>query len=137
MSKPSQWKAKGREFQQKIRNLFCNVGGLVPEVDVASRQMGGTGEDVVFLTEKAKALFGEFYVECKAEKSGFNPHKFMESHPVNDSDRRLLLFHKRDRGPTLVTMSGDTFTHLLESKVWVDSNVGPEAVITLGDNPPA
>lgn len=117
MSKPAQWKAKGREFQQKIRNFFCTLGNLEVEVDVASRQMGGIGEDVVFLTEKAKALFGGFYIECKAERKGFNPHKFVENHPLAKGPRHLLLFHKRDRGKALVTMDLRTFLYLLKSNV--------------------
>lgn len=120
-------KAKGRAFQQKIRDLFIcyadngkvTIGGDRDTDDIVSQFMGQSGEDVIF-RGAAKELF-PFYVECKAHKGGFNPHGFFEElqEKADKAGTSPLLFHKKDRGKPLVTMSVDTFETFLF--LWVES----------------
>jgi len=65
--KPSSAKAKGRVFQQKIRDLILeNFEELEPD-DVRSTGMGQPGEDLLFSPATRKIL--PFSIECKAQET--------------------------------------------------------------------
>lgn len=125
-------KAKGRSFQQKIRDMFLEIGHEIAvvrtnlsseEIDegIESRQMGGAGEDIRFLTPTARKMF-PFYIECKAHRTGFNPHKMMEQ-LLELAPLTPLLFHKCDRGRSLVTLEADVLLGLI--KLYYDGKDRP------------
>jgi hypothetical protein len=116
-------KAKGRLFQKAVRDLFIRVGGSDPtgrlaSEDIESRPMSQAGSDVIFRGERAQSLF-PLYVECKQAKRGFNPHVFFSelAKKAKRNKQDPLLFHRRDRHESLVTMDERLFECLLE--VWV------------------
>lgn len=120
--KVSSAKGKGRAWQQKVRDLFLSITDLKGEPFlkpdwIESRQMGGAGEDVRFLTPEGRLLF-PFYVEAKAHRTGFNPHKMMEElqeREAKGKGRWPVIFHKRDRGDGLVTMEMELFQQWLQA----------------------
>lgn len=108
-------KAKGREFQNKIRDLYRKVGlkyGLV-DGDIEGRQMGGTGVDIIF-SPRALNLFPHL-IECKKHRKVSVPTLFVEHFDKYKDDKKLkLLFHENDRAPALVTMRAEDFLEMFE-----------------------
>ncbi len=62
--KPSSAKAKGRQFQQAIRDLILSVFTQLEPDDVRSQPMGAPGEDIM-LSPAARRLLKGIQVECK------------------------------------------------------------------------
>lgn len=117
--KTSSCKAKGRGFQDKIRDMYREIGkeyGLV-DGDIVGRQMGGAGEDIVF-SPKALTIFPHA-IECKKHKSVGVPKHFAKHYTKYKSHYTTkLLFHENDRSEALVTLRAQDFidivSHLLE-----------------------
>lgn len=112
--KTSSCKAKGREFQNKIRDLYRELGkqhGLV-DGDIEGRQMGGAGVDIVF-SPKALELFTHA-IECKKHKSVGVPKHF-QKHYIKYKDKYplALLYHENDRSEALVTLRAKDFMLIL------------------------
>jgi hypothetical protein len=62
--KPASAKAKGRKFQQQVRDAILEAFPQLEKDDVRSTSMGAGGTDIQ-LSPAAKRLFG-FSVECKS-----------------------------------------------------------------------
>lgn len=65
--KPSSAKAKGRKFQQEVRDAILHQFPSLEQDDVRSTSMGAGGEDIQ-LSPAARRLF-PFAVECKHRAS--------------------------------------------------------------------
>lgn len=124
--KTSSAKDKGRIFQQTIRDVYIRLAQIacleLPESyireSIESRQMGGAGEDVRFMVKELREAF-PYYVECKQQKTGFNPHLFFAKLAETAKKKSLvpILFHRRDRHETLVTMELKHYEKLME-ELW-------------------
>lgn len=112
--KTSSCKAKGRGFQQKIRDMYRDLGrelGLA-EGDIESRGMGQQGTDIIF-SPYASYIF-DHDIECKKHKA-VSVSKLFEEHyeKYKDNDHLKLLFHENNRSEALVTMRAADFLALL------------------------
>lgn len=116
--KTSSAKAKGRGLQQKIRDMYREMGkraNLVDD-DIESRGMGQNGVDLI-LSPAARRVFNHD-IECKKHARCSVGPQFKE-HFKKYKDRATLklLFHEDNRSEALVTMRATDFfvmmTHLL------------------------
>lgn len=116
-------KAKGREFQNKIRDMYRTVAGsrLQPG-DIEGRQMGGTGVDIVF-SPAAQEVF-KHLVECKKHRRVVVPTLFAAHYEKYKDDLGLkLLYHENDRSESLVTMRAKDFMQLLEKMISQEAKI--------------
>lgn len=106
-------KAKGRKFQQKVRDKILDTYDLLPE-DVRSTSMGAGGEDIQ-LSPYARGLFN-YSVECKKHKSFavYTPYKQAKENCPKGSEP--ILFIEADREKPLAVVDMDHYFSLLESK---------------------
>lgn len=107
-------KAKGRNLQNKVRDLVLENYKELEEDDVRSAPMGVNGADIQ-LSPKAKKLF-PYSVECKNSER-LNVYKAWEQTVSNvDKDTQPLLVIKKNRKQPLVIMDLDYFMELVCSK---------------------
>lgn len=82
-------KAKGRRLQDYVRNIFRSVfKSTLEEDDIVSRQMGGSGTDVV-LSPLARKMI-PFDVECKNVEN-FNLNETLKQAKANTKEGRIPL----------------------------------------------
>jgi len=62
--RPASSKAKGRRFQQYIRDLLLKAADTLEEDDIRSTSMGAPGEDIQ-LSPAARKVY-PYAIECKA-----------------------------------------------------------------------
>jgi hypothetical protein len=118
--KTSSCKAKGRKLQQKIRDMYRELGkGLqLEDGDIESRGMGQQGTDIIF-SPKALYVF-DHDIECKKHKAVSVPKLFEEHYKkYKDNNHLKLLFHENDRSEALVTMRASDFLALL-AKLYIE-----------------
>lgn len=112
--KTSSCKAKGRGFQQKIRDMYRELGvkrGLV-DADIESRGMGQQGVDLIF-SPAALAVFLHS-IECKKHRRVSVPTQFKKHFDKYKTAPALkLLYHENDNSESLVTLRAADFMHLL------------------------
>ena len=112
--KPSSAKAKGRRFQQYVRDQIL---ALFPELepdDVRSTGMGQGGEDVQ-LSPAARKLF-PYSVVCKSLKS-IGVYKFMEQAEANCPPKaEPIAIIKADKKKPLAVMDAEHFFKLIGKK---------------------
>jgi hypothetical protein len=107
--KTSSAKAKGRDLQNKVRDLII-ASFPVNEFDVKSTPMGCSGEDI-WLSDAARKLF-PFSVECKNQER-LNLWASWEQAVSNTTAGNTLLVVKRNRQKPLAVVSIDVFFELL------------------------
>lgn len=117
--KPSSAKAKGRLFQQWVRDQLRWMGareGLL-DGDIESRSMGAGGTDVI-LSPAAQRIF-PFAIECKrmAKISIYNWYKQASSHKKPGETIEPVLFIRADREEPLVVMSATYFLGMIDDKL--------------------
>ena len=97
-------KNKGRKLQNHIRDIFRSVfKDKLEEGDVESRQMGGSGTDVV-LSPLAKKLI-PFDVECKNVEK-FNINETIKQAKANSKpDRIPLIVFTKNKDDVYVTLT--------------------------------
>ena len=107
-------KAKGRELQQAIRDLYRVLGakhGLV-DGDIESRGMGQQGVDIIFSPAALKLFNHE--IECKKHRQVRVPALFKEHFKkYKDTPALKLLFHEDNYSEPLVTMRAIDFIQLI------------------------
>ena len=101
-------KAKGRRFQQWVRNTLINLLGVNPE-DVESRSMGAGGEDLI-MARAARRLF-PYSIECKNVES-LNVWKSYKQAEANAGSNEPILFIKRNGQTPLVVVDAVYFVKL-------------------------
>ena len=108
--KPSSAKAKGRKFQQYVRDkILATFPHLEPD-DVRSTSMGAGGEDIL-LSPAARKAFG-FSVECKSlARSAV--YSLFEQAEENAGPHIPLLMLKANRKEPLTILRLDDFMELV------------------------
>jgi len=106
--KTSSAKAKGRKFQQWVRDLLIESLDIHPE-DIESRSMGAGGEDIM-MARAARASF-PLSIECKCQQS-VNIWKSYEQAKENSGDYEPIVFLKRNNTKPLVLVDAEYFVKL-------------------------
>lgn len=107
---PQSSKAKGRKFQQEIRDLVIQTTGSRPD-DVLSRGMGQNGTDI-YLASPVRYLF-PFAVECKNTErlSIWEAIKQTEGNAAKEGLIPMLAF-RRNRHRAYIAIPADDFFKL-------------------------
>ena len=108
--KTSSAKAKGRRFQQWVRNQLIEQLNVHPE-DIESRSMGAGGEDLI-MARSARKKF-TFSIECKNQES-LNVWKAYEQAEFNSGDYEPIVFIKRNNQKPLVVVDAEHFIRLYD-----------------------
>ena len=101
-------KAKGRRFQQWVRDKLVESLGIHPE-DIESRSMGAGGEDLI-MARAARAKF-PYSIECKNQES-VNVWKAFEQANENSGDYQPIVVIKRNKSRPLVLIDAEYFVEL-------------------------
>jgi hypothetical protein len=103
-------KAKGRRFQQQIRQLLIEKLNIHPE-DIESRSMGAGGEDLI-MARDARNKF-PFSIEAKnCEK--LNVWSAYEQATSNCGNYEPILFMKKNHKKPLVVIDAEKFVDIIE-----------------------
>jgi hypothetical protein len=106
--KTSSAKAKGRRFQQWVRDLLIEKLSVHPE-DIESRSMGAGGEDLI-MARAARSKF-PYSIECKNQEK-VNVWKSYEQAEANSGDYEPVLFMKKNNSKPLVVVDAEYFIRL-------------------------
>ena len=106
--KTSSAKAKGRRFQQWVRDQLIEQLDVHPE-DIESRSMGAGGEDLI-LARAAREKF-PYSIECKNQES-INIWKAYEQAQENSKNYEPIVIIKRNNTKPLVLVDADFFMKL-------------------------
>ena len=101
-------KAKGRRFQQWVRDKLIEVLDIHPE-DIESRSMGAGGEDLI-MSRSAREKF-PYSIECKNQES-LNIWKSYEQAQQNSGNYEPIVVIKRNNVKPLVLVDADYFVEL-------------------------
>ena len=101
-------KAKGRRFQQWVRDILIEKLSVHPE-DVESRSMGAGGEDLIMA--RAARLKFPYSIECKNQES-LNVWKSYEQAESNSGKYEPVVFIKRNNQKPLVVVDAEYFVKL-------------------------
>ena len=101
-------KAKGRRFQQWVRDKLIESLGIHPE-DIESRSMGAGGEDLI-MARAAREKF-PYSIECKNQES-INIWKSYEQACENSKDYEPIVVLKRNKTKPLVLVDAEYFAEL-------------------------
>ena len=108
--KPQSAKAKGRKFQQQVRDKLIEQLEIHPE-DIESRSMGAGGEDLI-MARAARQKF-PLSIECKSVER-LNVYEAYEQASSNSGDYEPVLFMKKNRKKPLVVVDADYFISLFK-----------------------
>lgn len=105
--KPASAKAKGRKFQQEVRDTILHAFPSLTKDDVRSTSMGAGGEDIQ-LSSAARKLF-PYSVECK-HRANYAFYKDWDQ-AVNNAPKKSIpiLVAKANHRPPVVIMELDHF----------------------------
>lgn len=109
--KPASAKAKGRSFQQEVRDAILSRFPTLEPDDVKSTSMGAGGEDVQLSPAARKLL--PIQIECKRVKSAkglYNWYAQAKAH----GNREPVVFFREDRGMPLVILSATTYLDIMK-----------------------
>ncbi len=101
-------KAKGRRFQQWVRNKLIEILNIHPE-DIESRSMGAGGEDLI-MARAAREKF-PYSVECKNQEK-VNIWESYKQAVENSKDYEPILIIKRNNHKPLVLIDAEHFLKL-------------------------
>ena len=110
--KPQSAKAKGRVFQQQIRDKLIEQLEIHPE-DIKSTSMGASGEDLT-MARAAREKF-PLSIECKNQET-LSVWKAYEQAEANSGKYEPVLFMKKNRKKPLVVVDADYFISLFKDK---------------------
>ena len=103
--RPQSAKAKGRLFQQWVRDQLIEQRNIHPE-DIESRSMGASGEDLI-MARDARQKF-PFSIECKNQEK-LNVYDAYDQACANSGDHEPILFMKKNRKKPLVVVDAEFF----------------------------
>ena len=103
--KPQSAKAKGRLFQQWVRDILIEERNIHPE-DIESRSMGAGGEDLI-MARDARQKF-PFSIECKNQEK-LNVYEAYAQACANSGDHEPILFMKKNHKKPLVVVDAEYF----------------------------
>ena len=101
-------KAKGRRFQQWVRDQLIEELGVHPE-DIESRSMGAGGEDLI-MARAAREKF-PYSIECKNHEK-VNVWQAYAQAIDNSGDYEPVCFIKRNNQKPLVIVDAEYFVEL-------------------------
>ena len=101
-------KAKGRRFQQWVRDILIEKLDVHPE-DIESRSMGAGGEDLI-MARAARKKF-PYSIECKNQEK-VNIWDAYEQAEENSGDYEPIVVLKRNNTKPLVLIDADYFVRL-------------------------
>ena len=101
-------KAKGRRFQQWVRDKLIEVLDIHPE-DIESRSMGAGGEDLI-MARAAREIF-PYSIECKNQEK-INLWESYKQATENSGKYEPVGFIKRNNHKPLVVVDADYFINL-------------------------
>lgn len=110
--KTSSAKAKGRRFQQWVRDLLIEDLQIHPE-DIESRSMGAGGEDLI-MARAAREKF-PMSIECKNQEK-VNVWKSYDQAKANCNDYEPVLFMKKNNSKPLVVVDAEYFVSLFNEQ---------------------
>ena len=110
--KTSSAKAKGRRFQQWVRDLLIEDLDIHPE-DIESRSMGAGGEDLI-MARAAREKF-PMSIECKNQEK-VNVWKSYDQAKANSGDYEPVLFMKKNNSKPLVVVDAEYFVRLFDGQ---------------------
>jgi len=110
--KTSSAKAKGRRFQQWVRDLLIEDLQIHPE-DIESRSMGAGGEDLI-MARAAREKF-PMSIECKNQEK-VNVWKSYDQAKANCGDYEPVLFMKKNNSKPLVVVDAEYFVRLFNEQ---------------------
>jgi hypothetical protein len=102
---PSSAKAKGRRFQQWVRDMLIEHRSIHPE-DIESRSMGAGGEDLI-MARDARNKF-PFSIECKNQEK-LNIWEAYAQACANSGNHTPILFIKKNNKKPLVVIDAEWF----------------------------
>jgi len=103
--RPQSAKAKGRRFQQWVRDMLIEHRDIHPE-DIESRSMGAGGEDIM-MARDARQKF-PFSIECKNVEK-LNVYDAYDQACANSGDNTPILFMKRNGKKPLAVVDAEWF----------------------------
>ena len=103
-------KAKGRRFQQWVRDKLIDILNIHPE-DIESRSMGAGGEDLI-MARAAREKF-PYSIECKNQEK-LNLWEAYSQSEAKCGDYEPIVFLKRNNQKPLVLVDADYFMRLHE-----------------------
>ena len=106
--KPQSKKAKGRRFQQWVRDKLIEVLNIHPE-DIESRSMGAGGEDLI-MARAAREKF-PYSVECKNQEK-LNLWESYKQATENSKDYEPIVVIKKNNHKKLVIVDAEYFVKL-------------------------
>lgn len=107
-------KAKGRKFQQFIRDVFRNKyvkDNKLSDEDIESRGMGQQGTDIIFSPLAQQIV--PYDIECKNCEQWNVPAWWKQTKDNTKEGRKPLLFIKKNRHDPIVVMSLEDFLELI------------------------
>jgi hypothetical protein len=108
-------KAKGRRFQQYIRDKILALSKDFHAEDVKSAPMGVPGEDIQLSRFVRHSL--PYQIECKSVSEKRHPlEDYMEQARSHGSHTPIVMI-KRDRKKPLVVMEADHFFELMKERI--------------------
>lgn len=109
---PQSCKAKGRVFQQWVKNFLLKTFPSLEEDDIKSTSMGAGGEDIQLSPAARKLL--PYQIECKSKRDSA-AHTWYEQ-AASHGKWEPIVFIKKDRKLPLVIMSVAHFIELVKQK---------------------
>ena len=103
-------KAKGRRFQQWVRDQLIETLSVHPE-DVESRSMGAGGEDLI-MARAAREKF-PYSIECKNVEK-LNVWEAYKQASENSKDYEPIVVMKRNNHKTLIVLDAEKFLKLCQ-----------------------
>ena len=104
-------KAKGRRFQQWVRDKLIEILNIHPE-DIESRSMGAGGEDLI-MARAARESF-PYSIECKNQEK-VNLWESYKQAVENSGKYEPVVFIKRNNHKPLVVVDANYFINLHKS----------------------
>ena len=101
-------KAKGRRFQQWVRDKLIEILDIHPE-DIESRSMGAGGEDLI-MARAAREPF-PYSIECKNQEK-VNLWESYKQADENSGKYEPVVFIKRNNHKPLVVVEANYFINL-------------------------
>ena len=101
-------KAKGRRFQQWVRDKLIEVLDIHPE-DIESRSMGAGGEDLI-MARAAREKF-PYSVECKNQEK-INLWESYNQAQQNSKNHEPVVILKRNNSKPLILVDAEYFVKL-------------------------
>ena len=110
--KPASAKAKGRNFQKKIKDDLLKLYPELTEDDVRSTSMGAPGEDIQ-LSSAARKLI-PYQIECKAKAK--SPTHTIYNQCISHGKHEPLVLIKMDRDIVLAVVSWEHLQTLIKKE---------------------